>query len=242
MTGDVAYEGEMDDVALFQSALRAAVPTQPDPRIGQALVPRLAETARTAGIAASNGTTVTRAPRRRPRWHLVARVGIAAATIPLLFAGLAVAGVTVPQAAQDAFETVGVELPNQPAENGTEKGAATEKSQGTSGSPGAPATGELPPNANARAKANAEARQNGERPGRRVRRLGQGPIPGPASPPEGRALGHAKQESGGSTSSNAGGSGGSQSSGVSTGKGNASAQADSGGDAGGNSAAYGKPE
>ncbi len=238
MTGDVAYEGEMDDVALFQTALRAAVPTQPDPRIGEALVPRLAETARTAGIAASNGTTVThRPPRRRPRWHLVARVGIAAATIPLLFAGLAVAGVTVPQAARDAFEIVGVELPNQPHDDGTKKGAATEKSQGTSGSPGAPATGELPPKANARAKANAEARQNGERPGRRVRRLGQGPIPGPASPPEGRALGHVNKPS-----TSLGGSGGSQSSGVSEGKGNASAQADSGGNSGGNSAAHGKPE
>ena len=39
------------------------------------------------------------------------------AALPLLFAGLAVAGVTVPAPARDAFDRVGIELPNQPSTN-----------------------------------------------------------------------------------------------------------------------------
>ena len=45
MNGESAYGGEMNELALFESALRAAVPTQPDPRLGAVLVPRLAEAA-----------------------------------------------------------------------------------------------------------------------------------------------------------------------------------------------------
>ncbi|HET8592315.1 MAG TPA: hypothetical protein VFL56_01510 [Solirubrobacterales bacterium] len=228
----------MNEVALFQSALRAAVPTQPDPLIGAELVPRLAEIARTASSAAGGPEhAVSAAPApRRSRRLLVARVGIAAATIPLLLAGLAIAGVTVPDAARTAFETVGVELPNQPSDEGSEKGPGTtgEQAPGTSGFPGAPATGELPPKANAKAKARVKAKANdGDKPGRRVRRLGQGPVPGPASLPEGRALGHANQESGGSDSS-----GGSE---ASAGKGRSSANAGGSRGNSGSSRGYGKP-
>ena len=114
MNGDGAYEGEMNDVATFMTALRAALPTQPDPRLSADLVPRLAETARAATIEAE-----TRATRRsrRPRLGLLVRIGIALAAVPLLFAGLAVAGVTVPEPARDAFDRVGIELPNQPSTN-----------------------------------------------------------------------------------------------------------------------------
>jgi hypothetical protein len=107
-----AYEDEMDDVALFMNALRAAVPVQPDPELGAGLVPRLAEAARGATIEAD-----TRASRRRPRSRLgaLARVGIAVAAVPLVLAGLAFAGVTVPQPARDAFHGVGIDLPNQPS-------------------------------------------------------------------------------------------------------------------------------
>ena len=107
----------MNDVALFESALRAAVPTRPDPRLGTALVPRLAEVARAATIEAETQTTRRRTAAPRSRFALVARVGIAVALIPLVLAGLAVAGVTVPGPARSAFDSVGITLPNQPAKH-----------------------------------------------------------------------------------------------------------------------------
>jgi hypothetical protein len=117
VSGNGAYEGEMNDVALFESALRAAVPTRPDPRLGAALVPRLAEVARAAMIEAETHTTPRRTAAPRSRFALVARVGIAVALIPLVLAGLAFAGVTVPGPARSAFESVGITLPNQPAKH-----------------------------------------------------------------------------------------------------------------------------
>jgi hypothetical protein len=114
LTGNGAYEGEMNEVATFMTALRAAVPTQPDPSLSADLIPRLAKAARAATIEEE-----TRATRRhpRPRLGLLVRIGIALAAVPLLFAGLAVAGVTVPEPARNAFEMVGIELPNQPSTN-----------------------------------------------------------------------------------------------------------------------------
>jgi hypothetical protein len=128
-----AYDYEMNEVALFESALRVAVPTRPDPRIGRELVPRLAQIARTATIEAE--TQASRrgtAPRQgaRSRRALVARVAIAVGLIPLVFAALAVAGVTVPGTARDAFDSVGITLPNQPAEHAK---ADTAKSESTGG-------------------------------------------------------------------------------------------------------------
>jgi hypothetical protein len=115
LTGNGAYEGEMNNFALFESALRAALPTRPDPRLGRDLVPRLAQVARASMLEAE-----TRAHRRTPRsrFALVARVGIAVALIPLVLAGLAFAGVTVPSPARSAFDSVGITLPNQPSDEG----------------------------------------------------------------------------------------------------------------------------
>jgi hypothetical protein len=134
--GNGAYEGEMNEVALFESALRVAVPMRPDPLIAGDLVPRLAQAARAASIEAE-----TRASRRggdmaghraRSRFALVARVGIAVALIPLVLAGLAFAGFTVPAPARDAFDSVGITLPNQPSEAQGQKpaGEGTSKSTG----------------------------------------------------------------------------------------------------------------
>ncbi len=124
MSENGAYEGEMNEVALFQSALRVAVPTKPDPSLGTTLVPRLAELARASTIEQE-----ARPVRQRPRSRraLVARVGIAVALIPLVLAGLAFAGVTVPSPARSAFETVGITLPNQPASghHGTAAGSSS---------------------------------------------------------------------------------------------------------------------
>jgi hypothetical protein len=117
VSGNGAYEYEMNEVALFQTALRAAVPTRPDPAIGTALVPRLAEAARAATIEAETQGMPRTARKPRSRFALVARVGIAVALIPLVLAGLAFAGVTVPGPARDAFDSVGITLPNQPQEH-----------------------------------------------------------------------------------------------------------------------------
>jgi hypothetical protein len=123
VNGNGAYPDDMNESLVFMDALRAAVPTPPDPRLGVALVPRLAATARASTIEAEtrslrSGTATTAVASRRPRSRgaLLAKVGIAVAAIPLLFAGLAVAGVTVPSPARSVFESVGINLPNQPAE------------------------------------------------------------------------------------------------------------------------------
>ena len=118
----------MKDVALFESALRAAVPTRPDPSLGRTLVPRLAAAARASTVATETRTV----GRPRSRRALVARVGIAVALIPLVLAGLAVAGVTVPKPARSAFDEMGITLPNQPAEH-THKSAATSRAGQSSG-------------------------------------------------------------------------------------------------------------
>jgi cell division protein FtsN len=131
-----AYEGEMSDVVLFMNALRAAVPAHPDPRLGGDLVPRLAAAARASTIeaetpvmrrGAADGTGTAR--RRRRSLHTsVARVAVAIALIPLVLAGLAVAGVTVPSPARSAFDAIGITLPNQPPQE-SEEGAAEQSSQ-----------------------------------------------------------------------------------------------------------------
>src|SRR4029077_16724307 len=130
--GNGASQG-VNEVVLFENALRAAVPTRPDPRLGTELVPRLAEIARSATIE-----TETRAPSRRTapraRFALVARVAIAVALIPLVLAGLAFAGVTVPGAARSAFESVGITLPNQPAKHAAAIHRTTHTEGGASGS------------------------------------------------------------------------------------------------------------
>src|SRR5690242_3761644 len=109
----------MNEVALFESALRATVPVRPDPRIGQALVPRLAQVARAATIDAETQTsrrgTAARGGRAHSRRALVARIAIVVGLIPLVVAGLAFAGVTVPAPARHVFDSVGITLPNQPS-------------------------------------------------------------------------------------------------------------------------------
>jgi hypothetical protein len=111
-----AYPNEMNEVALFTTALRAAVPAQPDPGAASAIVPRLAATARSSTIEAetrrSRPSEGLRPGRLRSRRALLAVVA-AVAVIPLLVAGLAVAGVTVPAPARDAFRSVGITLPHQ---------------------------------------------------------------------------------------------------------------------------------
>jgi hypothetical protein len=130
VSGNGAYEDEMNEVALFMDALRAAVPARPDPMLGDTLVPRLASTARASTLDAETRAVRARSSGR-PRSVLasVAKVGIAVALIPLVMAGLAVAGVTVPSPARSAFDSIGVNLPNQPAEH-SRSSAAPAQTQG----------------------------------------------------------------------------------------------------------------
>jgi hypothetical protein len=137
VTGNGAYEDEMNEITLFENALRAAVPARPDPAIGTALVPRLAEAARAATVDEETHGARRRAAAPRSRLALVARVGIAVALIPLVLAGLAFAGVTVPSPARSAFHAIGITLPNQPATH-SHRSSQTEgpaaRGQGVSGS------------------------------------------------------------------------------------------------------------
>jgi hypothetical protein len=135
VNGGGAYWSEMNEVILFESALRAAVPTRPDPGSARDLVPRLAQAARAATIEAETEGSRRGAGvggrRARSRLALVARVGIAVALIPLVLAGLAFAGVTVPAPARDAFDSLGITLPNQPAEDAGQQQSGGSKSQDT---------------------------------------------------------------------------------------------------------------
>lgn len=169
VNGDSAYWDEMNEVALFESALRAAVPTQPDPMIAGRLVPRLARIARTATIEVESrprGGGVARADIRvRSRRALVARVGIAMAAIPLAFAGLALAGVTVPGPARDAFDSVGVTLPNQPAEHSEKVKSPSSQGGGNDVSDAAKTQGTHPAGQGNSAAAHEHARQQRSKAG-----------------------------------------------------------------------------
>jgi hypothetical protein len=212
---DVAYEEEMNEVALFETALRAAVPTQPDRRLGADLVPRLAQIARSASIEAeqARGRRTSPRARRRPRLALLARVGIAVALVPLLLAGLAVAGVTIPDPARSAFETIGVELPNQPDESSRGGDEGTLGPDSATG-PKHKAAGQE----NGKAKGKSKT-DDPSKPGRRVRRHGDGQIPGPATPPEGKALGQSNAPGVNGTSRSSGSSAGKAGTGAGSGRG-----------------------
>lgn len=140
MSTNGAFPDEMQEVALFTEALRAAVPAHPSRELTATLVPRLAATARSSTIEAETQTT-GRAPvlepgRPRSRRALVARIAFAVALIPLLLAGLAFAGVTVPGPARDAFDSVGITLPNQPSHHGPKPSATETKTTSGEGSGG----------------------------------------------------------------------------------------------------------
>jgi hypothetical protein len=150
VNGNGAYEGEMNDVALFMNALRAAVPAEPDPGLDAYLVPRLAAAARASTIEPEtqvmrrrSAQRIGAARRRRSRLTSVVRVAITIALIPLVLAGLAVAGVTVPSPARSAFESLGISLPNQPGKEQTEgvSGESSESAQPAAAGTAGPSKG-----------------------------------------------------------------------------------------------------
>jgi hypothetical protein len=171
--GDPALE----EVATFVRALEAAVPQDagiPDP----ALIGELARTAgagdASGGSAVAGGSRGRRASRhgsRRGRLALVARLGVAAAMIPALFAGLAIAGVSLPAPALDAFDRLGLELPNQ-----TENANSDEK-----GTP--PRSGKTKPNQSSQGANSNNGSQGKGQTTRRSRRVARGPVNAEPDPP-----------------------------------------------------------
>ena len=188
----VEGHGEFDEVAAFMRALPELVPETPPEGLERTLAPRLAEAARTS-VALAETPAPSPIPERRPRsrFALVARVAVAVALIPIFMAGLAVAGVKVPTPAQDAFEGVGVELPNQdekgdvstPVIDTPADEAGTDKGKGKKlGHAKSPAKGGTPPG----------------------KKLGHGKSPAKLGTPPGTANGQRNR----GTSSSGGGSGG----------------------------------
>lgn len=118
--GPGSGSGDPDDEALrsFVATLRAELPARSAADGEAILITRLADSARRASLAAAAQATAPIEPVRRsrgwrPRLVLFGRVALAAALAPALLAALAFAGVELPEPAQDAFERVGIELPNQ---------------------------------------------------------------------------------------------------------------------------------
>ena len=108
-------QDEFERERILTLAMRAAFTERPDPAIENGLVRRMAETARIAQQEADGAThrAVRRLPVRRSRLRLAATFAAAVASFVLALAGLAVAGVTLPQPARTAFDSLGVHLPNQ---------------------------------------------------------------------------------------------------------------------------------
>lgn len=100
------------DLAAFAHSLRASLVTVRPAGQAAAIVPRLAEEARIAHAqppAEERGS----ASRFGPRIKTVGQLALGFCLVPLAAAGLATAGVHLPEPAQRAFESVGIELPNQ---------------------------------------------------------------------------------------------------------------------------------
>jgi hypothetical protein len=126
-------DAQLDEVATFMRALRAALPAQPDEHAEVDLVRRLAEVSAAASQEDRDRVTVGAGggrARARSRLAFVARVGVAVALVPALMASLAFAGVTLPDPARSAFETVGVDLPNQAAPSGDDEDGAADDDPG----------------------------------------------------------------------------------------------------------------
>jgi hypothetical protein len=131
---------EFVEVAEFTQEVRQTLPARP--KNGSDLVRQLAEAARSASPDDAVETPPIPVPTRArtfrlmpPRLVAVARVTAVLALVPILFAGLAVAGVSLPEPARKAFEVVGVDLPNQPADDGQES-EQTDGAAGEAGSEG----------------------------------------------------------------------------------------------------------
>jgi hypothetical protein len=132
MSGNGAFGEEMStDVKAFMDSARVALTEPLDPRLESDLVRLVAAEARTASAAAPTREIPA---RRRGRFALPARIAVAAGSLVLATAGLAVAGVNLPNPVSSAFEKAGVNLPNQ---SGEDSGAAPDSNAPAAPQPGA---------------------------------------------------------------------------------------------------------
>jgi hypothetical protein len=180
-----APSGELDELAAFATAIRTSLVAQPPP--AASIAPRLAEAARVGLAQAPTEPRGSAAPRRRIRRRaLAARVAFAVALVPALTAGLAYAGVNLPDAVDDAFESAGVDLPNQdrdePASDAGRPDAADDATPGEAGSPAGPGAQDGP-GKRGRGKARGHDKQKAQ--GKAVGHGGTPPGQAnkPASPP-----------------------------------------------------------
>jgi hypothetical protein len=145
MSGNGAYPNEMDfshpQIQAFSRAVQATLVSEPEPAATEAMVRRLADEARASFAIASERaqrtpTTPLPSKGRSSVRRRLAIVALAVAALPLLTAGLAVAGVKLPDAADDFFEAIGVDLPNQ-SSAGSDDPADADQGTGNDGEPAA---------------------------------------------------------------------------------------------------------
>ena len=118
--------GGLAETVAFIRALPAVVPVAPDPALEDEMIPALAGAAHSAALEASREATSSLDAVRAaaPHWRLrLAVLGAAVALLPVLTAGLAYAGVELPDPVDEAFDAVGVDLPNQSEVDTTPAGA-----------------------------------------------------------------------------------------------------------------------
>jgi hypothetical protein len=123
-------EARIGEIAAFLRMTRTALLEQPPPEIEADLVRRVAETAR---LRAASPATRSARPIFRSRRRLVAKLAVATALVPAVLAGLAFAGVTLPGPADSAFDSVGVNLPNQEDDDADGGSAAAEPASSSKG-------------------------------------------------------------------------------------------------------------
>jgi hypothetical protein len=148
----VLTDGDQELTSFLQE-IRATLVAPPTGALATALPARLAEEARGAAppSIAMNGAAsrhramnggASRRRRRSPFARPLLRVAVAIAAIPLLFTGLAFAGVNLPDPASSAFESIGIDLPNQAegaqggGSGGDDDGAGTAHDGDSAGSAG----------------------------------------------------------------------------------------------------------
>jgi hypothetical protein len=114
----------------LEEALRRAFLDGPPPRTMERHLAMI-DAARAEAATREADATPAVAPGRRqwraasPRVRLVIVIAAAVLGLPVVFSGLALAGVHLPEAVDSAFESVGIDLPNQPEDEGGDEADRT---------------------------------------------------------------------------------------------------------------------
>lgn len=127
--------GQRGTIGEFADSLRHAYLQPPAPEVAERHLRLMRAAAAPGGTIALDAPGATM-PRRRSRPRSLAlRLALFVVSLPLLFAGLAAAGVNLPEPAQNVFEGLGIHLPNQdassPSENTTPPPPVPEGNAGT---------------------------------------------------------------------------------------------------------------